>query len=103
MVDEVHSMNLVFLANFGAKYENLERGKQILNLSAVERPLKKCGLCVVPVNKKISYRDKRPNGQFQSSFSYNHDEYTGFFKDRPHWCDNIIIWRPSWLVKTVES
>lgn len=52
MVDEVHSMNLVFLANFGAKYENLERGKQILNLSAVERPLKKCGLCVVPVNKK---------------------------------------------------
>lgn len=52
MVDEVHSMNLVFLANFGAKYENREWGKQILNLSAVERPLKKCGLCVAPVTKK---------------------------------------------------
>ena len=45
-------MNLVFLANFGAKYENREWGKQILNLSAVERPLKNCGLCVAPVKKK---------------------------------------------------
>lgn len=52
MVDEVHSMNLVFLAHFGAKYENREWGKQILNLSAVERPLKKCDLCVAPVKKK---------------------------------------------------